>query len=1721
MEAAPRLPMISFELKVSTEPASFGPKLKQYIAGFYHEDPESYNNEIHNLESLRATAVRPAIDVTGCQMLKKYYCQLNFLKSRFPMEKSQSCAMTFSWKDLYAGLVCSVSDIDFELSSVLYNIGALHTQLGAADSRSSSEGMKMSCTHFQCAAWAFQHLKEHYSQLVSLSLAPEVIHFMYQLCLAQAQECILEKSMMDNRKSTIIAKVAVQVVDYYNQAISTLLAGSDEGSMGEIVGSRVFKDWSRYLKFKVAYHSCVSFLYQGQQAEEQQKMGERVAYYQAASEQLEQARKIAKNNMGHQQHEVDEALGFTQDVVEGKKKAAKNENEFIYHEVVPERDALQQVNGASLVKGIAFSVNDPEVSGADLFQRLVPMEAHEASSVYSEQKAEMLRQIGAIVDSKDGELAEFMSSLQLDCLTQFRQATGVPQDVIDRAAAICAKPQATHALVEAMGKLASIYHDVESLLGEIQEQVKEEESKEQSYQKIMGSRPPSIVSTDLSREAGKYTEAHSKANESNQTLHRAMTMHMANLKVLAQPLAELKKAIPSTIPGDPAVDEVIIKDLESLVGKVDEMRAQRATLVAQLREAVCADDITTLLVTKPPNLTMDQLFQRELNKHKRQAALIEQNLAAQENILAALTDIYAKFAPTRRYIADLLKRRDITASALIASYDAYDDLLAKANKGIEFYQKLEGNVTKLQQRVKSACRVNEEEREQMLAKSGASIAPAPATISANPAAPKLKDYLASMKATSVLPTATVSAAVPEPVVSQWLPAVRPTPLGSEETSDKRLPYDSHYAGHMATSQQYQPSNMAEYYAASTLPTQYGAAAQYGYSDPSVYYSQYTSTKPPNDVKPSVAAGNSTVQPPHKYPSAYGAATPDQVPHSYQSPPLYSAVDTSVGAQKPQQLQNYPIQTDTNTLPSQHQQNYHISSTYSRSVNTKAPSQQSGVNYQTPTGYGATTDKYAGASEYPAAAYQQQQPPTAEYQPGTNSTGNNATASSYSSGYGYPINYHAVNEASTAVGGYGIQYQYQYPQQYYPTSNYQSSQQQPTPVQGYAQDKPQVHVYPQDPSQVHLHSQQQLPQIQVQQPPVQEQPPVSVYSQYIPQMYQYSQSQPYSTQTQSTYGYSQNSQVHAYSQAQHVSQAQVHGYSQAQQNSQAPGHAYSQAQQNSQAPGHAYSQAQQNSQAPGHAYSQAQQNSQAPGHAYSQPQTSAEVTAPVKLQYTNAGTNNTFHTDSQAPMPASATNAELGNYYTTPYGYQTLGMNPMTMVHANTNLTSSSKSTMSVSSPSNVDLLAGLDFTVNQTPLQPQVHVTVPERKEQPAAVVQPTTPASKPARHEVVAPEQKKVEIVQDIKAESVLSDPEALATFSQEVDKLEKFVDGLTTKTLNGPTPLDIKWKEIQEQQERHAQKCSISVARCYPMKNRMPDIMPYDHSRVELPSTKDDYINASHVRDIATHSPPFIVTQAPLKSTLVDFWAMVCEQQVELIVCMLADTEIQQAGAVYWPVERGDDLTIGKYRLALQSVNAREHWIERIISVSDGSKNLVVVHLQFTGWPGGGLFPTSVAPLLGLAAAVLTCHRQQRARGRPVLLHCLSGVGRSGILCVLVAAMYDPVQMLDVSAAVSRMSHDRKNILRDREHLKFAYQAVLQHAKDLLAGRQLQARLQNVTIASDESQSRRSSTSSDTTLDQPKLKKKFTPESFESLKEQGIAPAKDTTDPLSALDPLWTIRK
>lgn len=188
------------------------------------------------------------------------------------------------------------------------------------------------------------------------------------------------------------------------------------------------------------------------------------------------------------------------------------------------------------------------------------------------------------------------------------------------------------------------------------------------------------------------------------------------------------------------------------------MKQQRNQLLNTLREAARSDDITArLAITRDRSpAEMDALFDTELSKHRPQVALIEQNLAAQQNILLALTDAYAKLSGSRKQVVEAFRKRDQIISALIASYDAYEDLLAKANKGIDFYQKLETNVNKLLQRLRSTCRVQEEEREQKSA-SVASQNQHPVQVTPTIPAPKLRDYLQ------------------QPV------GVRPAPLGSEHT----------------------------------------------------------------------------------------------------------------------------------------------------------------------------------------------------------------------------------------------------------------------------------------------------------------------------------------------------------------------------------------------------------------------------------------------------------------------------------------------------------------------------------------------------------------------------------------------------------------------------------------------------------------------------------------------------------------------------------------------------------------------------------------------------------------------------------------------------------------------------------------------------------------------------------------------------------------------------
>ena len=92
------------------------------------------------------------------------------------------------------------------------------------------------------------------------------------------------------------------------------------------------------------------------------------------------------------------------------------DNDFIYHDRIPEASSLPEIKGAALVKAIPFDPSDSEISGPDIFAQLVPMKVHEAASLYSEEVAKLLRQIGGEIEEKNSELDEFLVNLDLDAV---------------------------------------------------------------------------------------------------------------------------------------------------------------------------------------------------------------------------------------------------------------------------------------------------------------------------------------------------------------------------------------------------------------------------------------------------------------------------------------------------------------------------------------------------------------------------------------------------------------------------------------------------------------------------------------------------------------------------------------------------------------------------------------------------------------------------------------------------------------------------------------------------------------------------------------------------------------------------------------------------------------------------------------------------------------------------------------------------------------------------------------------------------------------------------------------------------------------------------------------------------------------------------------------------------------------------------------------------------
>lgn len=233
---------------------------------------------------------------------------------------------------------------------------------------------------------------------------------------------------------------------------------------------------------------------------------------------------------------------------------------------------------------------------------------------------------------------------------------------------------------------------------------------------------------------------------------------------------------------------------------------------------------------------------------------------------------------------------------------------------------------------------------------------------------------------------------------------------------------------------------------------------------------------------------------------------------------------------------------------------------------------------------------------------------------------------------------------------------------------------------------------------------------------------------------------------------------------------------------------------------------------------------------------------------------------------------------------------------------------------------------------------------------------------------------------------------------------------------------------------------------KNRYKNILPFDHSSVTLQQVNEgegesDYINANFL-DGNKQRNSYIAAQGPLDNTVAEFWQMVWEQNVHVIVMLTRLQEGKKVKCVkYWPdtdeeVTFKDFVITCTYKRKLDSRVARRFLLEN----SGSGECRELLYFQFTAWPDFGI-PSSPADFLELYYEVMKEYRSLQVPRTPMLVHCSAGVGRSGAFCTINNCLqaFRSTGSIDVAETVRSLRKQRAGMVQTLEQYAFCYKSII----------------------------------------------------------------------------------
>lgn len=472
----------------------------------------------------------------------------------------------------------------------------------------------------------FSYINENFLHAPSTDLSRTTVKSLINITLAQAQEVFLEKQTADDKKPAVLAKLASQSAYLYSQAGDTVQ---------EYVGKGFFeKVWSLVIQAKASHMASVASFHQAAADSEDGSHGVAVARLKLAEKLSAAAINWAKgfpssvpanSNLGPEDGtSLMELIKRHHAIVQERLVSLTKDNDFIYHQPVPNEAGLTVIAKLAVAKAIPVSElyqgqDIQRIIGPDIFQKLVPMSVTESASLYDEEKAKLIRAETERVETANGEMAAGLDYLKLPGSLNILKG-GIDQEVtVDEEFRRWCEEMADHKgfFHKTLDELQDSKATILDLLGQFSRQLDMEESVCEKMRSKYGpdwtQQPSSRLTATLRSEIRGLRETMNEAGASDMQLNSTLKQYEADFD-------EMRSA------GETGEADVLYQRAMAKAGSKQKLSRNGHAGSYSLSEGTLLDDVDEGELSVAEQISRVEELLKKLNLVKRERAQVLKDL---------------------------------------------------------------------------------------------------------------------------------------------------------------------------------------------------------------------------------------------------------------------------------------------------------------------------------------------------------------------------------------------------------------------------------------------------------------------------------------------------------------------------------------------------------------------------------------------------------------------------------------------------------------------------------------------------------------------------------------------------------------------------------------------------------------------------------------------------------------------------------------------------------------------------------------------------------------------------------------------------------------------------------------------------------------------------------------------------------------------------------------